>query len=130
MHKPNIILIFVPEFKTNNKNIMASCSKFKPMLIVIRVKQIIKIMNKHNRSEVDTYEFDDTPIILDSTYYEDCFTLDHIKVIEGTNPYLVFECSSSMSNQDVRSCDISADNLVAVLDWLVENEEYVFSIEK
>ena len=112
---------------------MASCSKIKTMLTDIRVdavKQIIKMMNKHNRSEVDTYEFDDTPIILDSDYYEDCFTLDHIKVIEGTNPYLVFECSSSMSNQDVRSCDISADNLVAVLDWLVENEEYVFSVEE
>ena len=112
---------------------MASCSKIKTMLTDIRVdavKQIIEIMNKHECSEVDTYEFDDTPIILDSNYYEDCFTLDRIKVIEGTNPYLVFECSSSMSNQDVRSYDISADNLVAVLDWLVENEEYVFSVEE
>lgn len=112
---------------------MASCSKIKTMLNDIRVnavKQIIKIMNKHKRSEVDTYEFDDTPIILDREYYEDCFTLDHIKVVEGANPYLVFECSSSMSYKDVKSCVISTDNLVGVLDWLVENEEYVFRVEK
>lgn len=87
-------------------------------------------MKKHDRKEIDTLEFVDTPIVIDSNTADDTYTLDGIRVIEGTKPYLVFECSSSYAIEDVASNNISIDNLVEILDWVVTYETFLFGGEE
>lgn len=111
---------------------MDKISKFRQTLNDIRVKvenEIINVMKKHDCKEVDTYEFDDTPVVIDSNNADDTLTLDGIRVIEGTKPYLVFECSSLYDNEDVSSTNISIDDLVEILDWVVTNEKFLFDGE-
>ena len=91
------------------------------------VKELVSIMKKHDCKEVDTYEFDDTPIVIDSDDMVDyTYTLDNIRVVDGTEPYLVFSCSSSYDNEYVTSNDIFIDNLVDILEWVLSNEEWLF----
>lgn len=111
---------------------MANISKFRQTLKNIRVesvKELVSIMKKHDRKEVDTYEFDNTPIVIDSNMVDDTYTLDSIRVVDGTEPYLIFGCSSSYDNEDVTSNDISIDNLVEILDWVVTYEKWLFENE-
>lgn len=111
---------------------MANILKIRQTLNTIRVEavnELVSIMKKHDRKDVDTYEFEDTPIVIDSNIADDTLTLDVIRVIEGTKPYLVFECSSSYDNEDVTSNDISIDNLVEILDWVVTYEKFLFDGE-
>lgn len=111
---------------------MADILKIRQTLHNIRVEvenEIINVMKKHDCKEVDTYEFDDTPVVIDSNNADDTLTLDGIRVIEGTKPYLVFECSSSYDNEDVSSTNISIDNLVEILDWVVTYEKFLFDGE-
>lgn len=93
------------------------------------VNAIVSIMSKNNRKEVYTYEFDSTPIIIDSNDCDDTYTLDAIRVVEGTTPYVIFSCSSSYSNDDVSSNSISTDNLIDVLEWITDNEKSLFESE-
>lgn len=111
---------------------MDKISKFRQTLNTIRVEaenELINVMKKHNCKEVDTYEFDDTPVVIDSNNADDTLTLDGIRVIEGTKPYLVFECSSSYDSEDVSSINISIDNLVEILEWVVTYENFLFDGE-
>lgn len=111
---------------------MADILKIRQTLNNIRVEvenEIINVMKKHDCKEVDTYEFDDTPVVIDSNIADDTLTLDCIRVIEGTKPYLVFESSSSNYNEYVSSTNISIDNLVEILDWVVTNEKFLFDGE-
>jgi hypothetical protein len=111
---------------------MANISKFRQTLKDIRVeavKELVSIMKKHDRKEVETYEFDDTPIVIDSKEVDDTCTLDNIRVVNGTEPYLIFGCSSSYDCEDVTSNDISIDNLIEILDWVLSNEEWLFESE-
>ena len=111
---------------------MANISKFRQILEDIRleaVKELVSIMEKHDCKEIDTYEFDDTPIVIDSDEVDNTYTLDNIRVVNGTEPYLIFGCSSSYYCEDVTSNDISIDNLVEILDWVVSNEEWLFESE-
>lgn len=111
---------------------MAKNSKSKQTLKDIRietVKELVSIMKKYDREEVETYEFDDTPIVIDSNEVDDTYTLDGIRVVNGTEPYLIFSCSSSYDSEDVTSDNISIDNLVEILDWVLSNEEWLFESE-
>jgi hypothetical protein len=111
---------------------MANISKFRQTLNDIRVeavKALVSIMKKHDRKEVETYEFDDTPIVIDSKEVDDTSTLDSIRVVDGTEPYLVFGCSSSYDCEDVTSHNISIENLVEILDWVVSYEKWLFESE-
>lgn len=111
---------------------MANISKFRKTLNNIRVeavKELVSIMKKHDSKEVETYEFDDTPIVIDSNEVDDTYTLDHIRVVDGTEPYLVFGCSSSYDCEDVTSNNISIDNLVEILEWVVTYENLIFESE-
>ena len=93
------------------------------------VNAIISIMSKNNRKEVYTYEFDCTPIIIDSNDCDETYTLDAIRVVEGTTPYIIFSCSSSYDNNEVTSGNTSTDNLLYVLEWITDNEESLFENE-
>lgn len=111
---------------------MANISKFRQTLKDIRVeavKELVSIMKKHDRKEVDTYEFDDTPIVIDSNEVDDTYTLNGIRVVNGTEPYLVFDCSSSYDCEDVTSNEISIDNLIDILEWVLSNEKWLFESE-
>ena len=111
---------------------MANISKFRQTLKDIRVeavKELVSIMKTHDRKEVDTYEFDDTPIVIDSKEVDDMSTLDGIRVVNGTEPYLVFGCSSSYECEDVTSDEISIDNLIDILEWVLSNEKWLFESE-
>lgn len=111
---------------------MDNISKFRQTLNDIRVeavKELVSIMEKHYSKYVSTYEFDDTPIVIDSHEVDDEYTLDNIRVVDGTEPYLVFGCSSSYDCEDVTSQNISIDNLVEILDWVVSNEKLIFESE-
>lgn len=111
---------------------MANISKFRQILNDIRVESVnalVSIMKKHDRKEVETYEFDDTPIVIDSKEVDDTSTLDIIRVVDGTEPYLVFGCSSSYDCEDVTSHNISIENLVEILEWVLSNEKWLFESE-
>lgn len=94
------------------------------------VSAIINIMKRNNRKEVETYEFDSTPIIIDSNDCDEIYTLDAIQVVEGITTYVTFFCSSSYSSDFVSSDRISTDNLIDVLEWITENEEVLFESEE
>ena len=107
-------------------------NKFRKTLKGIRVevvKELVSIMKKHDRNEVLTYEFDDTPIVIDSNEVDSTSSLDAIRVVNGTEPYLIFGCSSSYDCEDVTSDEISIENLVEILDWVVSYEELLFESE-
>ena len=107
-------------------------NKFRQTLNDIRVevvKELVSIMKKHDRKEVETYEFDDTPIVIDSNEVDSTSTLDTIRVVNGTEPYLIFGCSSSYDCEDVTSNNISIENLVEILDWVVSYEKFIFESE-
>lgn len=111
---------------------MDKISKFRQTLNDIRVKavkELVSIMKKHDRKEVDTYEFDDTPIVIDSDEVDSTSTLDTIRVVYGTEPYLIFDCSSSYDCEDVTSNEISIENLIEILDWVTSNEVWLFESE-
>ena len=111
---------------------MDKISKFRQTLNDIRVeavKELVSIMKKHDCEEVDTYEFDDTPIVIDSDEVDSTSTLDTIRVVDGTEPYLIFGCSSSYDCEDVTSNEISIENLIEILDWVTSNEEWLFESE-
>ena len=108
---------------------MPNISEIRRTLKKIRVeavKELVSIMKKHDRKEVETYEFNDTPIVIDSNMVDDTYTLDTIRVVDGTEPYLVFGCSSSHDCEDVTSNDIFIDNLVEILDWVQSYENLLF----
>ena len=96
----------------------------------LAVRSIINIMKKNYCKEVETYMFDSTPIIIDSNDCDDTYTLDAIRVVEGTTPYVVFSCSSAYSNDFVNSDRISTDNLIDVLEWITDNEKTLFESEE
>lgn len=113
---------------------MVDISKYKQTLNNIRediVNELVSIMKKHDRKEVvDIYELvDDTPTVIDGSEVDDIYTLDFIRVVDGTKPYLIFGCSSSYDSEDVTSNDISIDNLVDILDWVVSYEKWLFESE-
>ena len=112
---------------------MANISKFKQTLKDIRVesvKELVSIMKKHDRKEIETVEFDDTPIVIEKNMgiHIYVYTLDAIRVVDDTEPYLIFSCSS-YDSEDVTSNDISIDNLIDILDWVLSNEDWLFESE-
>ena len=111
---------------------MKTISELKNTISEVRneaVSAIISIMTKNNCREVETYEFGNTPIIIDSNDCDETYTLDAIKVVEGTTPYVIFSCSSAYANDYVSSDRISIDNLMDVLEWITDNEEVLFEGE-
>ena len=112
---------------------MKTISELKNTIKEVRneaVNAIINIMTKNNCKEVETYEFDNTPIIIDSNDCDDIYTLDAVKVVEGTTPYVIFSCSSAYTNDYISSDRISIDNLMDVLEWINDNEENLFESEE
>jgi hypothetical protein len=111
---------------------MANISKFRQTLNDIRVEavnELIGIMKKHDCEEVETYEFDDTPIVINSKEVDSTSALDTIRVVDGTEPYLIFGCSSSYDCEDVTSNDVAVYNLVEILEWVLSNEKWLFESE-
>ena len=103
--------------------------KYKNALNNIRkeiVAELIAIMKKYNCDEVDTYELDSTPIVIDGATYDEGYTLDSIILMDGTKPYLVFCCSSSYDDDRIDSNNVSIDNLADILEWVKENENDMF----
>lgn len=90
------------------------------------VTELISIMKKYNLEDVDTYELDSTPIVIDGATFDEGYTLDSIILIDGINPYLVFCCSSTYDDDRIDSNNISIDNLVDILEWVKENEKDIF----
>lgn len=87
------------------------------------VKEIIKIMDKHDCSMVETYACEDTIIINEDG--DDAYALDCISV-DGDN--LIFYCSSPYEGEveEVTSDEISTDILIEILEWMKENEDELF----
>lgn len=114
---------------------MPNISEIRHTLKKIRVKavnELVSIMKKHDRKEVETYEFDDTPIVIDSNIdirVNDTYTLDTIRVVNNTKPYLIFGCSSSYDRKEVTSNNIFIDNLIEILDWVLSYENFIFESE-
>ena len=114
---------------------MPNISEIRHTLKKIRVKavnELVSIMKKHDRKEVETYEFDDTPIVIDSNIdirVDDTYTLDTIRVVNNTKPYLIFGCSSSYDCKNVTSNDIFIDNLIEILEWVLSYENFIFENE-
>lgn len=90
------------------------------------VKELIKIMDKHDCSMVETYELDETPIVIEGDDWEDTYALDCISV-EGDN-LLMFSCSSPYEGdeEEVTSDEISTDILIEILEWVKDNEYELF----
>ena len=113
---------------------MVDISKYKQTLNNIRaeiVNELVSIMKKHDRKEVvNIYELvDDTPTVIDGSEVDDIYTLDFIRVVDGTKPYLIFGCSSLYDSEKVKSKNISIDNLIEILDWVLSNEKWLFESE-
>jgi hypothetical protein len=105
-------------------------AKFRQTLNNIRVdavNELIGIMKKHNCKEVETYEFDDTPIAIkrNGGY---TYAIDTIRVVDDTEPYLIFSCSSN-DCEEITSNDVTIHNLVNILSWVLSNEEWLFENE-
>jgi hypothetical protein len=108
-------------------------AKFRQTMNNIRVdavNELIGIMKKHNRKEVETYSLDGTPTVIEKPGVNVIFnyTLDAIKVVDGKEPYLIFSCSS-YDCEDVTSNDVTIYNLVNILSWVLSNEEWLFENE-
>ena len=90
------------------------------------VKELINIMDKHDCSMVETYEYDDTPILIEGNDWDDTYALDCISV-EGDN-LLIFSCSSPYESEEeeVTSDEISTDILIEILEWVKDNEDELF----
>lgn len=111
-------------------------AKFRQAMDNIRVdavNELIGIMKKHNRKEIETYSLDGTPIVIEKpgvdNHIQLDYTLDTIRVVDGTEPYLIFGCSSSYDCEDVTSNDVTIYNLVEILEWVLSNEEWLFESE-
>lgn len=112
---------------------MANISKFRQTLNDIRVEavnELIGIMKKHNRKEIETYSLDGTPIVIEKPGVDVIYnyTLDAIRVVDGTEPYLIFSCSS-YDCEDVTSNDVTVYNLANILSWVLSNEKWLFESE-
>lgn len=90
------------------------------------VSELITIMKKHNCDDVDTYELDSTPIVIDGATFDEGYTLDGIIIKPVTDPCLVFCCSSTYDDDRIDSNNISIDNLADILEWVKENENDIF----
>ena len=122
----------ISKFRQTMNTIRFDLNTIRVELNTIRVEvenELLNVMKKHNCKEVDTNEFDDTPVVIDSNIADDTLTLDGIRVIEGTKPYLVFKCSSAYDSEDVASNNISIDNLVEILEWVITYEKFLFDGE-
>lgn len=91
------------------------------------VKEIINIMNKYDCSLVETYEFNDTPAVIEGIDWDDTYNLDCISVEEDNS--LIFSCSTPYESEEVTSDEISTDTLIEILEWLEDNEDELFSDE-
>ena len=113
---------------------MPSISEIRRTLKKIRVEavnELVSIMKKHDRKEIETVEFDDTPIVIEKNMgiHIYVYTLDAIRVVDDTEPYLIFSCSSSYDDEDVTPNDVTISNLVEILNWVISNEEWLFENE-
>ena len=95
------------------------------------VKELVSIMKKHDHKEVKAYGFDDKPVVIEKKMgaYIYIYTLNAIRVVDDTEPYLIFCCSSSYDNKDVTPNDVTTSNLVDILNWVESNKEWLFERE-
>lgn len=91
-------------------------------------KNLISLMEHYRVEEVDCYEFDDCPIVINGTNDDGTFTLDRITLpeINGTK-YIRFECSSSCANDYVTPNSMDIESLIDVYVWIMANEEELFN---
>ena len=91
-------------------------------------KNLISLMEHYGVEEVDCYEFDDYPIVINGTNDDGTFTLDRITLpeINGTK-YIRFECSSSCANDYVTPNSMDIELLIEVYQWVLANEEDLFN---
>ena len=109
-------------------------AKFRQTMNNIRVdavNELISIMKKHDREEIKTYDLDRTPIVIEKpgvgVIYT--YTLNAIRVVDGTESYLIFGCSTYDKEDVVTSNDVTIHNLVNILSWVLSHETWLFESE-
>lgn len=108
-------------------------SKFRQTMNNIRVdavNELISIMKKHDRKEIKTYDLNGTPVVIEKPgiNVKYIYTLNAIRVVDDTEPYLIFSCSS-YDSKDVTSNDVTIHNLVNILSWVLSHETWLFESE-
>ena len=111
-------------------NIKSFCSKIKEMRNAIH-DNLVTLMLNYGVDEVDCYEFNDCPIVINGTDDYSTFTLDRITLYEinGTK-YIRFDCSSSCTNDYVTPNSMDIELLIEVYQWVLANEEELFNQEE
>lgn len=109
-------------------------AKFRQTMDNMRVEavnELIRIMKKHDRKEIKTYDLDRTPIVIERPGVDVIYiyTLNAIRVVDSTEPYLIFSCSSTYDSEEVTSNDVTIHNLVNILSWVLSYEEWLFESE-
>ena len=109
-------------------------AKFRQTMNNIRVdavNELISIMKKHDRKEIKTYDLDRTPIVIEKPGVDVIYTytLNAIRVVDDTEPYLIFSCSSTYDSEEVTSNDVTISNLVNILSWVLSYETWLFESE-
>lgn len=87
-------------------------------------QSVAEFMEKHNCTELDVTDFDDTPVIMEDL--ERCdfsYTLDRI-TYDGNGNVRV-HCSNCEDNESFYISTLHTDILIDVYEWLLENEEFM-----
>lgn len=110
-------------------NIGNCISKIKEMRNAMHTNLVALMMN-YGVDEVDCTEFDDCPIVF-SAFGDECMTLDRITLyeIEGTK-YAQLDCSGSYENDTIDVNTLDIDILINVYEWVLDNEEELFSTDE
>ena len=87
-------------------------------------QSISEFMEKHNCTELDITDFDDTPIIMEDL--ERCdfsYTMDRL-TYDGNGTVSV-HCSNCEDSETLYVSILKTDTLIDVYEWLLENEEFM-----
>jgi hypothetical protein len=88
---------------------------------------IISMLNRHNTTEIDCYEYDDCPIVISGTN-DDCMTLDRVEL--SNNNTIILGCSGSWNNDYISIRELDIELLIEVYEWLIANEDILFYEEE
>lgn len=87
-------------------------------------QSISEFMEKHNCTELDVTDFDDTPVIMEDL--ERCdfsYTMDRL-TYDG-NGNVSVHCSNCEDSETLYVSILKTDTLIDVYEWLLENEEFM-----
>lgn len=89
---------------------------------------LLAMMRHHNVTEVDCTDFSDTPVISNDV---DTFTLNEIQLCStrGGDEYILCEASGEYDHIYITAKSMDIEYLIAVYEWVLENQEELFEVE-